>query len=393
MVDSINYHQLLNKVRHDLSLREEMSDDRVMILIDDHLASMNHDYYMGVADRMALRRKLFNAIRRLDILQPLVDDQNINEIMINGHKEVLIEKHGRIIKIDEEFDSEDQLMNVIQRIVSRVNRVVNESQPICDARLQDGSRISVVLPPISLKGPIVTIRKFPEKPIEMEQIIEGGMISRRAAEFLTQLVNRKYNIFICGGTGSGKTTFLNALSSYIPKEERIITIEDSAELRLSKLKNLVSLETRNANVEGKGEITIKDLIKASLRMRPDRIIVGEVRGAEAADMLQAMNTGHAGSMSTGHANSTRDMLIRLETMVLQNAHMPLEAIRQQIGSAIDIMVYLSKTKDRGRQVVEIMEIAGYRDGKYLLNTIFRNDLLSKSDRLLKIGSLQEEKQV
>ena len=393
MVDSTNYHQLLNKVRHDLSLREEMSDDRVMILIDDHLASMNHDYYMGVADRMALRRKLFNAIRRLDILQPLVDDQNVNEIMINGHKEVLIEKHGRIIKIDEEFDSEDQLMNVIQRIVSRVNRVVNESQPICDARLQDGSRISVVLPPISLKGPIVTIRKFPEKPIEMEQIIEGGMISRRAAEFLTQLVNRKYNIFICGGTGSGKTTFLNALSSYIPKEERIITIEDSAELRLSKLKNLVSLETRNANVEGKGEITIKDLIKASLRMRPDRIIVGEVRGAEAADMLQAMNTGHAGSMSTGHANSTRDMLIRLETMVLQNAHMPLEAIRQQIGSAIDIMVYLSKTKDRGRQVVEIMEIAGYRDGNYLLNTIFRNDLLSKSDRLLKIGSLQEEKQV
>lgn len=269
------------------------------------------------------------------------------------------------------FESREQLEDMVQRIVSRVNRSVNEAQPIVDARLPDGSRVNVVLNPIALAGPLVTIRKFPEKPLTMQQLIQMNSIAPEAAEFLQRLVAAKYNLFVCGGTGSGKTTFLNVLSNFIPPHERIITIEDSAELRLSNVENLARMETRNANTEGVGEIPMKALIKTSLRMRPERIIVGEVRGEEALDMLQAMNTGHEGSMSTGHANSIADMLTRLETMVLMAAPLPLEAIRKQIASSIDIMVYLSRFRDGSRRVVEIAEVSGYRDGDIVLNPLYR----------------------
>jgi len=309
-------------------------------------------------------------MRRLDVLQPLIDDKSITEIMINGPDSIFIERDGRVSKLNVKFESRRKLEDVIQTIVSRVNRTVNEASPIVDARLPDGSRVNVVLPPIALNGPVVTIRKFPEKPMTIEQLIKYGSITEEVAEVLERLVKAKYNIFICGGTGSGKTTFLNALSNFIPKDERIVTIEDSAELQITGVENIVRLETRNANTEGKGEITIRDLIRTSLRMRPERIIVGEVRGKEALDMLQAMNTGHDGSLSTGHANSTKDMLSRLETMVLSGAEMPLEAIRQQIASAIDIIIHLGRLRDKSRRTLEITEVVEYKNGQIVLNPLY-----------------------
>ncbi|TQS74709.1 CpaF family protein [Ornithinibacillus gellani] len=317
-----------------------------------------------------LVERIYNAFRGYDILQPLIDDPEITEIMINNHKEIFIERNGRTTQVDIQFESEQKLEDIIQAIVSRVNRVVNESSPIVDARLQDGSRVNVVLPPIALKGPVMTIRKFPDKPLMIEDLIEKNSITEEAADFLQKLVISKYNIFIGGGTGSGKTTFLNVLSNFIPTNERIITIEDSAELQIKRIPNLVSLETRNANTEGRGEITIRDLIRSSLRMRPDRIIVGEVRGAEALDMLQAMNTGHDGSLSTGHANSTKDMLSRLETMVLNGAELPVGVIRKQISSAIDIMIHLTRLRDNTRKVVSISEVLDVKDGEVELNPLY-----------------------
>ncbi|WP_096270397.1 CpaF family protein [Paucisalibacillus globulus] len=317
-----------------------------------------------------LVERIFNAFRGYDVLQPLIDDKSITEIMVNNHKEVFIERDGRISQVDIKFESEQKLEDIIQAIVSRVNRVVNESSPIVDARLSDGSRVNVVLPPIALKGPVMTIRKFPEHPLTIDDLIAFQSISQEAADFLHKLVVSKYNIFISGGTGSGKTTFLNVLSNFIPTHERIITIEDSAELQIKNVPNLVSLETRNANTEGKGEITIRDLIKASLRMRPDRIIVGEVRGAEALDMLQAMNTGHDGSLSTGHANSTKDMLSRLETMVLNGAELPVGVIRKQISSAVEIMIHLMRLRDNTRKVVAISEVLDVVDGDVELNPLY-----------------------
>jgi len=313
---------------------------------------------------------VFNQMRRLDIIEPLVNDREVTEIMINGPDAIFIEKHGKVIKTDLRFESRERLEDIIQGIVGKVNRTVNEAEPVVDARLEDGSRVNIVLPPIALNGPLVTIRKFPDKPMTMADLIRYGSITEEAAEFLEKLVKAKYNIFICGGTGSGKTSFLNALSSLIPKEERIITIEDSAELQLSSIENLARLETRNANTEGKGEIKMKSLIKTSLRMRPERVIVGEVRGEEALDMLQAMNTGHDGSMSTGHSNSTRDMLSRLETMVLMAAPLPLEAIRQQIASALDIIIFLSRLRDHSRRTMEITEVLDYENGEIRLNPLF-----------------------
>lgn len=364
------YARIKKEVRLEIGLLDETPDEQVEAIID-HVLKRNGDaMYLSLSQRIALKERVFNALRRLDILQPLVDDKSITEIMINGMDEIFVEQKGHIRKLDYTFESNEQLENVIQMIVSKVNRVVNESSPICDARLEDGSRINVVLPPIALKGPTLTIRKFPEKPITMQDLINWGSISEDVADVLQMLVKAKYNIFICGGTGSGKTTFLNVLSNAIPRDERIITIEDSAELQITKIDNLVSLETRNANVEGKGAITIRDLIKSSLRMRPDRIVVGEVRGMEALDMLQAMNTGHDGSLSTGHANSTKDMLSRLETMVLTGSSMPLEAIRQQMTSAIEIMVHLGRLRDKSRKVLEIVEVADYLDGKIVLNPLF-----------------------
>ena len=317
------------------------------------------------------KKEIYDSIRGLDILEELLEDKNITEIMINGPDNIFIEKDGRIEKYNNRFSSKEKLVDIIQQIVSGVNRRVNESSPIVDSRLSDGSRVNVVLNPVAINGPVVTIRKFPEYSITMKKLIEIGSISLNVADFLKLLVNAKYNIFISGGTGSGKTTFLNVLSNYIPGDERIITIEDSAELQIQSVDNLVRMEVRQANDEGENGIDIRALIKSSLRMRPDRIIVGEVRGAEALDMLQAMNTGHDGSLSTGHGNSPKDMLNRLETMVLMGVDMPLKAIKSQIASGIDIIVHLGRLRDRTRKVLEIVEITGFNGEEILTNTIYR----------------------
>lgn len=378
-----HYCDLISEVRNEMGLMDDLLDEEVEALIETALKKMTQRTYLPLKTRLYLKEKVFNALRRLDILQPLVDDKSITEIMVNGVKDIFIERNGHVTRLDYTFDSQEQLENIIQMIVSKVNRVVNESSPICDARLADGSRINVVLPPIALKGPTLTIRKFPQKPIDMSDLVTWESISSEVALVLQTLVKAKYNIFICGGTGSGKTTFLNVLSNAIPDDERIITIEDSAELQINKVSNLVSLETRNANVEGRGTITIKDLIKSSLRMRPDRIVVGEVRGHEALDMLQAMNTGHDGSLSTGHGNSTTDMLSRLETMVLSGSAMPLEAIRQQIASAVEVMVHLGRLRDKSRKVLEVVEIVTYKEGEVVMNPLyaFREDEQSTDEKV------------
>ena len=357
-------------VRTQIDVERELTDEDIRDLITASVFEKSKQFYINISDKQELIAALFNSIRRLDVLQPLVDDKSITEIMVNSPSDIFIERKGKVSKINISFDNKDKLEDVIQAIVSRVNRVVNESSPIVDARLQDGSRVNVVLPPIALNGPTLTIRKFPDKPLTMDQLIKIGSISEEAADVLQRMVKAKYNIFISGGTGSGKTTFLNTLSNFIPPDERIITIEDSAELQITGIENNVRLETRNANTEGRGEITIRELIKTSLRMRPERIIVGEVRGAEALDMLQAMNTGHDGSLSTGHANSSKDMLGRLETMVLCGAQLPVEAIRQQIASAIDVIIHLSRIRDKSRRVMQIVEVEGYADGEIKLNPLF-----------------------
>lgn len=357
-------------VSDSVDLGKDISDEEIRELITSIVFEKSKQIYLTVPEKREISEAVFNSMRRLDILQPIIDDPSVTEIMINGADDIFIEKDGRTEKLNEKFESSQKLEDVIQSIVSKVNRTVNEASPIVDARLSNGSRVNVVLPPIALNGPIMTIRKFSDQPMTIERLINFGSLTEDTAKVLETMVRAKYNIFICGGTGSGKTTFLNALSNFIPKDERIITVEDSAELQITGIKNIVKMETRNANTEGKGEITIRDLIKASLRMRPERIIVGEVRGAEALDMLQAMNTGHDGSLSTGHANSSRDMLSRLETMVLSGAIIPLEAIRQQIASAIDIMIHLGRIRDKTRKVLEITEIVGYRDGNIQLNTLY-----------------------
>lgn len=361
---------LRNEVRSGLDVMFAIDDDELMQRIEQKV--LDHHRYPGLTagERRRLVRQVFDSFRGLDILQPLVDDRSVTEIMINSHQDIFIERNGQVLRSDTVFESQERLEDIIQSIVSGVNRVVNESSPIVDARLKDGSRVNVVLPPIALKGPTMTIRKFPEQPLTMDDLVRIGALEPMASGLLQTLVRSKFNIFISGGTGSGKTTFLNALSQYIPPDDRVITIEDSAELQIRTVPNLVSMETRNSNTEGKGEISIRDLIRSSLRMRPNRIIVGEVRGAEALDMLQAMNTGHDGSLSTGHANSARDMLSRLETMVLSGADLPIQVVRQQIGSAIDIFVHLSRLRDRSRRVVEISEVRGMMDGEVVLNPLF-----------------------
>lgn len=353
-----------------IDLKKDYNDDEIEELITQVVFEQSRQCYISVTEKQEIIKKVFNSMRRLDIIQPLIDDKSITEIMINGPNNIFIEKNGQIHKLNIAFENQRKLENIIQSIVSRVNRTINEASPIVDARLKDGSRVNALLPPIALDGPILTIRKFPEKPMTVENLIELGSLTAEAADVLKRMVKAKYNIFISGGTGSGKTTFLNALSNYIPSDERIITIEDSAELQIVNIPNLVRLETRDANIEGKGQITMRDLIKTSLRMRPDRIIVGEVRGPEALDMLQAMNTGHDGSLSTGHANSAKDMLSRLETMVLTAASLPLDAIRKQIASALDIIIHLARMRDRSRKVLEITEILGVRDGEIELNPLY-----------------------
>ncbi|QSF45991.1 CpaF family protein [Paenibacillus tianjinensis] len=364
------FRKLRRDIRAGLDVTSAVGNHELSAYIERTILEMQSLRYLTAQEKHELVKKLFDSFRGLDVLQPLVDNPSITEIMINSHDEIFVEEEGQIRRLSLAFESRSRLEDIIQSVVSGVNRVVNDSSPIVDARLRDGSRVNVVLPPVALKGPAMTIRKFPESPMTMGELVRRGALSGEAAEFLQILVAAGYNIFISGGTGSGKTTFLNALSQFIPSQERVITIEDSAELQIVTVPNLVSLETRNANTEGRGEITIRDLIRSSLRMRPNRIVVGEVRGAECLDMLQAMNTGHAGSLSTGHSNSARDMVSRLETMVLSAADLPVAVVRQQIGSAIDIFVHLSRLRDRSRRVLEISEVIGIQDGEVVLNPLY-----------------------
>lgn len=367
----IGSEQLHARILERLDMTREIEDEELTQLIYHVLKEASEEEYLSLDEKTILGRELFNAFRKLDLLQEFLEDETITEIMINGTQNIFYERNGRILQSGKRFLSKDKLEDVVQQIAAGSNRLVNEASPIVDARLQDGSRVNVVLDPIALDGPIVTIRKFSKEAITMEQLISWNSVSAEVSGFLAGLVAAGYNIFISGGTGSGKTTFLNALSQYIPKTERIITIEDNAELKIQDVPNLVRLEARNANVEGTGSVTIRDLIRSALRMRPDRIVVGEVRGEEAIDMLQALNTGHDGSLSTGHANSPRDMLSRLETMVLMGMDLPLPAIQRQIASGIDLIVHLGRLRDRSRKVLEASEILGYEDGEIRLKTLYK----------------------
>lgn len=355
----ISEETLKTKILGRLDLSREVEDEELQELIYRVLEEESVVEYIPLEEKARLGKELFNAFRKLDLLQELIEDDEITEVMINGVQNIFVEKHGRLYLTDRHFMSRDKLDDVIQQIVAGTNRLVNEASPIVDTRLPDGSRVNVVLYPIALNGPVVTIRKFPKEQITMDKLVGLGALNDEIAGVLKKLVVAGYNIFISGGTGSGKTTLLNALSQYIPKDERIITIEDNAELQILDVPNLVRLEARNANVEGVGEITIRDLIRSALRMRPNRVIVGEVRGPETIDMLQAMSTGHKGSLSTGHSDSPQDMLRRLETMVLMGMDVPLAAIQRQIASAIDIIIHIGRLWDKSRKILEIVEVMDY----------------------------------
>ena len=358
-------------LRQKIDLSREVSDEEVREMIDEMVIHCSRQYALSLKDRQQLGREIFDAIRRMDILQELVEEEEVTEIMINGTQGIFIERKGRLFQWDKNFASKEKLEDVIQQIVAKCNRAVNEASPIVDARLENGARVNIVLAPVALNGPIVTIRRFPSHPIGMTDLLAYGSLTNEAALNLEKWVKAGYNVIISGGTGSGKTTFLNALSQYIPSTDRVITIEDSAELQLQGIPNLVRLETRDSKGEGTTAITIRDLIRSSLRMRPDRIIVGEVRGSEAIDMLQALNTGHDGSLSTGHANSATDMLMRLETMVLMGMELPLSAVRRQIASGVDIIVQLGRLRDKSRKVLEIVEITGYEDGEIVTRPLYQ----------------------
>ena len=365
------YSERIKKRVYDrLDMTGEIEDVQLKNIIGECVQEESGLYMISIREKEELEETLFNAIRRLDVLQELLEDDTITEIMINGQSDIFLERDGKITRWDKTFENETRLEDIAQKIAALSNKIVNASVPIADTRLGDGSRVSIVLPPVALNGPVITIRKFYREPLTMEKLIGLNSITREAAEFLEYAVRAKYNIFISGGTGSGKTTFLNALSGFIPKDERVITIEDSAELQIEHVENLVRLEARDANIEGKNAVKIRDLIRASLRMRPDRIIVGEVRGEETLDMVQAMSTGHDGSLSTGHGNSPKDMAARLETMILMGMDMPVSAIRQQLSSAIDIIVHLGRLRDKTRRVLQIVEIKGINKGEIEFNTLF-----------------------
>lgn len=381
--------QICKLVVDGMDFEREMTEEEIYEAIDNALMRFENRDNLSLTDELILRNEAYNSLRKYDVIQEYLDDEEVTEIMINGEKDIFIEKRGVIEKSKKVFESKEKLEDVIQAMVAGCNRAVNEASPIQDARLSNGERVNIVLSPIAINGPIVTIRRFPNDPITMERLVEYGSISGEASEFLKRLVESKYNIFISGGTGTGKTTFLNALSQYIPKEERIITIEDSAELQLLEAENIVRLETRNAVSDECTNISIRDLIKSALRMRPDRVIVGEVRGAEAVDMLQAMNTGHDGSLSTGHGNSAKDMISRLETMVLGGMDIPLYAIRGQIAGAIDIFVHLGRLRNRKRVVLQICEVEGFVDGEVKLRTLYEWD----KDELKKINDLYNSKKL
>lgn len=381
--------RLRSRVQDRLDLSRELTDEEVQALIDEEIMACSRSSYLLLEEKLRMQKELFHAMRRLDILQELIEDPEVTEIMVNGPDHIFIEKKGRIFRWERRFSTRIQLEDVVQQIVSFCNRSVTKASPIADARLADGSRVNIVLDPVALNGPVITIRRFPEEPVRIAQLVSWGSLTEEAVEFLKAAVQAGYNIFVSGGTGSGKTTFLNALSEFIPETARVITIEDNAELQLDRVRNLVTLEARGANLEGEREITIRDLIRTALRMRPDRIIVGEVRGAEAIDMLQAMNTGHDGSLSTGHANSPRDMLSRLETMVLMGMELPLMAIRRQISSGVDLIVHLGRLRDGSRRVLEIVETDGIREGEICLHTLFEFQEDVGEDRLKVRGSLRK----
>lgn len=377
------------QVLSDIDVSRDLEDEEIWDIISRAASEEVKQKRISLRDRIELEKRVFDSLKRLDVLQELIDDTEVTEIMVNGPDSIFYEKNGCIQQYDGRFSSEEKMQDIIQQIVGRHNRVVNQSSPIVDTRLVDGSRVNIVLFPISLGGSAISIRKFPKEPYNMEKLIAIGSVSKEVSEMLKLLVKAKYSIFISGGTGSGKTTFLNALSQYIPEDERIITIEDSAELQLLGAKNIVRMETRNANVEGVMPITIRDLIRTALRMRPDRIIVGECRGAETLDMLSAMNTGHDGSLSTGHANSCRDMLSRMETMVLMGQELPLSAIRSQIASGINIIIQLGRLRDKSRRVLEIAELDGIVDGEIVLNTLYQFEEISEKDGRV-IGELVQK---
>jgi len=384
--------KLRRKIIEDLDMTITLDDSQIGEIIDRCILEETKAEYYPIKEKIRLRNELFNSFRRLDVLTEFLEDDQVSEIMVNGTGPIFIEKNGRIIPTDKSIASEEKLHSLIQQIVASCNRRINESSPIVDARLKDGSRVSIVISPVSLTGTTITIRRFPKNRMDIHRLIELGSIDENIGKVLKALVAAKYNIFISGGTGSGKTTFLNVLSSFIPEDERIITIEDSAELNLMQIKNLVRLEARNANVEGENSVTIRELIKASLRMRPDRIVVGEVRDQAAIDMLQAMNTGHDGSLSTGHANSPRDMISRLETMVLTGVDIPLQAVRMQISQAVDIIIHLGRLRDKSRKVLNISEVLGMEDGQVMLNTLF--EFVERSENKNRVeGSLRKVNQL
>lgn len=356
-----------------LDMSREMTDREILDEIDQLILNRMRDSYISLNEKLQLRQELFYSVRKLDVLQELIEDETVTEIMVNGPDAIFVERGGRLGKWDKSFTSREKLEDVIQQIAGRCNRVINESMPIVDARLENGARVNAVISPVALNGPILTIRRFPDTPITMDRLIALGSLTCECARFLKALVRARYSIVIGGGTGSGKTTFLGALSDYIPEDERIITIEDNAELKIQGVENLVRLEAKMANMEGAVSVSIRDLIKTALRMRPDRIVVGEVRGGDAVDMLQALNTGHEGSLSTAHANSARDMLSRLETMTLMGVDLPLEAIRRQIASGVDILIHLGRMRDKTRKVLEITEVCGYEKNEIITRTLFRRE--------------------
>lgn len=385
--------QVRTRVLERMDLSREMPDEEILELIGEETAKLSSGKAVSLHERLQLQQRVFNSLRKLDALQELIDDPEVSEIMVNGPRHIFYEKAGRVYTWNQGFASEEKMQDVIQQIVGRHNRVVNLSNPIVDTRLADGSRVNIVLSPISLDGSAITIRKFPEHPLDMEHLIQKGAITKEAAGLLAQLVRARYSLLISGGTSSGKTTFLNALSQYIPEDERVITIEDSAELQIQGVKNLVRLETRNANMEGVMPVSIRDLIRTALRMRPDRIIVGECRGAEAFDMLQALNTGHDGGLSTAHGNSSQDILARLEMMVLMGMDLPLAAVRQQIASGIDVIVHLGRLSDKSRRVLEIMEIKGMEDGKIVLSPLYQLKGEEGTWELVRTGRLLNRKKL
>lgn len=380
------YEELKAALMLKLEERREAQDEEIREMIRALIFDMNRRQYLPVDERLRLARELFSSVRRLDILQELIDDKSVTEIMVNGPDTIFFERNGRTERWDRAFSSREKLEDVIQQIAGSVNRVVNEQHPIVDARLPDGSRVNAVITPVALDGPILTIRQFPEKPIDMDSLIARGSITEEAALFLERLVKAAYSMMIGGGTSAGKTTFLNALSNYIPKEERLITIEDNAELQIQGVQNLVRLEAKEANSSETRAVTIRDLIKSALRMRPDRIVVGECRSGEVVDMLQAMNTGHDGSLSTIHCNSSADCLSRLETLSLMSINIPLQAVRRQIASGVDVIVHLGRLRDRSRRVLEITEVDGMEDGEIRLNPLFAWDDLRQ--QLVKVGTLK-----